>query len=525
MQTTLLEPEAPAVGRRAWWWSATALLAWLALAKMLLHFLTTYNAYGYFRDELYYIACANHLDWGYVDHPPLSIWILAATRALLGDSLFAIRLPAVLAGSATIFLTGLIAREMGGGRTAQWLAALGCFVMGTSLALSTFFSMNAFDFLFWAACMLILVRLFRTDRPKLWLALGVVAGAAMMNKISIGFFAFGVVIGLLLTPHRRHFASRWIWAGAGIAFLIFLPHIVWQVANGAPTLEFIRNAREKIAPSTPWGYILEQIMAGNPFTAPVWLLGLTWLLAARAARPYRALGIAYVAILVLFIVQQAKGYYLAPAYPMLLAAGAVAIERWMAPRRLVWPQWALGGLLAAGGAFGLPLAVPLLPPETFIQYTEALGFRPTTGERSDAGALPQYLADRFGWEEMAAAVARVYQSLPPEDRARCSLGASNYGEAGALEFFGPRYGGLPRVLCAHNNYWLWGVGDAPHEVLIMVGESRERMLELYDEVTEAARTNALYAMPYENDQPILICRKPKRPLGDKDVWAQAKHYQ
>jgi 4-amino-4-deoxy-L-arabinose transferase-like glycosyltransferase len=508
---------------RPWWWSDTALLAYLAFARVVLHLLSSFNAYGYFRDEFYYLACANHLDWGYVDHPPLSIWILAATRAALGSSAFAIRLPAVLAEAATVFLTGLIARELGGGRFAQWLSALAYLFMGAALAIGSLFSMNAFDFFFWAAGMWILARILRTDNPRLWVAFGAVAGLAMMNKISIGFFAFGVVAALLATPYRRHFLSRWIWIGAAIAFLIFLPHVLWQIAHGAPTLEWMSNARKKIAPSSPTDFVLGQLMIGNPFTAVVWLIGLAWLLAAKAARPYRALGLAYVVIVILMIVQQAKDYYLSPAYPMLYAAGGVAIERWAASRRrrLVWLKPALAAWLVAGGLLMLPIALPILPPEAFIRYTAAIRFKPTASERNELGELPQYLADRFGWEEMARTVASVYRSLAPEDRARCLLAAGNYGEAGALEFYAAKYG-LPPVVCGHNNYWLWGAGDAPCEMLISVGESRERMLAMFEDVTEAARLTSRFAMPYETKQPILICRKPRKPL--KSIWPEVKHF-
>ena len=508
--------------------SAWLLLGLPAFAKVLLHFLTNGN-YGYFRDELYYIACSDHLAWGYVDHPPLSILILKITRLIFGDSIFAIRLPVVLAGAASVVLTGLIAREMGGGRFAQFTAALAYMVMGVSLAMPTFFSMNALDHLFWGLCALIVVRIIRIENPRLWLVFGLVAGIGMMNKISMGFFGFGIVVGLLLTAQRKQFGSPWIWVGGAIAFLIFLPHVLWQSANGWPTLEFMSNAREhKIVPVLPLQYLMGQVLDTNPLTVPVWLAGLGYLLFTGKGRPYRFLAIAYLAILLLFIVQKAKGYYLAPAYPMLYGAGAIAIENFIRrpttdrPR----PAWISGLLstgvlllLVIGGAIIAPMAVPILPPESYLRYQKMLGFEPPREEVGHTAELPQHFADRFGWEAMVAEVAKVYNSLSPEDRARCEIVCRNYGEAGAIDFFGPRHG-LPKAICGHNNYWLWGPRDATGEVVIALGWLRGEHEELFEQVEQAATIVSPYAL--ERNVPIHVCRRVKRPI--KDVWPELKGF-
>lgn len=510
------------------WSSATALLLGLAFAKVLLHCLTNGN-YGYFRDELYYIACSDHLAWGYVDHPPLSLLVLKVTRLLFGDSIFAIRLPVVLAGAACVVMTGLLAREMGGGWFAQLVAALAYAVNAVSMAMGTFFSMNAFDHLFWIACAWLAIRIVRTENPKLWLAFGAVAGIAMLNKISIGFFGFGIVVGLLLTSQRRQFLSPWIWAGGAIAFVIFLPHILWQFANDFPTLEFISEGRQhKIAHVSPLRYLLDQVIDTNPHTVPVWLIGLACLLFARSARPYRFLGFAYLAILTLFIVQKAKAYYLAPAYPMLYAMGAVAIERFIQwpgsdrPRRALLRSLLRAGIVAfllLGGVLVAPMAVPILPPETCLRYQEMLGFEPPREEVGHTAALPQHFADRLGWENMVAEVAAVYRSLSPEERARCVIFADNYGQAGAVDFFGPKYG-LPKAICAHNNYWLWGYRDATGEIVIWLGRGTENSEEVFEHVERAATVVSPHAQ--ETNVPILICRGLKRPV--KEVWPELKGF-
>ena len=492
----------------------------LAAVQVLVHLLGN-GSYGYFRDELYYLACADHLGWGYVDHPPLSIFLLAVTRGLFGDSIFAIRLPALLAGSGSVFLTGLLARELGGGRFAQTTAALGCLVMATPLALSSFFSMNAFDYLAWVVTALLLARILRTGRTRLWLAFGGVVGLALLNKISIAFLGFGLVVGLLLTPQRRLLLDPRAWIGATIAFALFVPHLVWQVVNGFPTLEFMRNAQQyKILAMSPLQYLGAQVMLTSPFVAPVWLLGLACLLAAPSLRRYRTLGLAYLAILGVFLAQQAKAYYLAPAYPMLVAAGTVALEgftqrrrRWLRPSVAVW--------LAIGGLVVVPLAMPLLPPATYVSYTQRLGISPPREERSQVGELPQIFADRFGWENMVATIAGVYRSLPSSDQARVSIFTGNYGEAGAVDFFGRRFG-LPKAISGHNSYWLWGPGQATGEVVIVVGVAADELRELFASVEPVATVVSPYAVPAENNLPVYLCRQLKLPLAE--AWPRVKRF-
>lgn len=507
--------------RRPLWWSDTALLLWLALFKVLLHVATSGN-YGYFRDELYYIACSDHLAWGYVDHPPLSIFILAATRAVLGDSLFAIRLPVALAGGAVVFLTGLLARELGGGRFAQFLAAISCLVMGVGLGLATFFSMNAFEMLFWVGCVFIVVRIIKTDEARGWLWFGVLAGLGMLNKISMGLLAFGIVLGLVLTPSRKYLLSVWLWLGGALAAFIFLPHVVWQIANGFPTLEFMRRASElKIAQMSAGAFLGAQLLYTNPATLPVWLGGLGYFLFAPTGKQYRLLGIAYVAVLLVLLLQHGKAYYLAPAYPMLMAGGGVAIERFSARSGWHWVRPALVTVVTLVGALAAPMAVPLLPPETLVRYVSAMGLQAPQEERQQRVALSQHFADRFGWDNMVATIARVYQTLPLDDRARSAIVAGNYGEAGAIDFLGPQYG-LPKAISPHNNYWLWGPGTTTGEVAVVVGVPRQRLEQLFEEVTQAETIVSPYAMAYETNLPVYVCRKLKRPLSE--VWLQIKTF-
>lgn len=495
----------------------TWIVTLIALLSAVVH-LAFIGRYGWFRDEFYYIACGERLAFGYVDHPPLVAVIARAARELLGGSILAARLPSVLAGVAVIFLTGRIARELGGGRFAQGLAALCALVAPVYLFAFHILSMNSFDILFWTLGAWVVARIVNTGDPKLWLLFGLVCGLGLQNKHSVLFFGFGVFAGLLLTPERRHFRGPWIWLGGAIAVLIFLPHVLWQVRQGWPTAEFVRNATaNKNVALSPVEFFAEQIVQMHPLTFPVWLAGLGWLLLSRAGRPWRVLGWAYVASFLVLVSQNSKAYYLAPAYPVLFAAGATAFESWMR-WKAVRPAFA--ALVLAGGAAFSPLVLPILSAETLVRYMRSLGIEMSAGERHEMGALPQHFADMHGWEEMVAEVARVYRSLPPEERAVAGIYGQNYGEAGAVDLLGGKYG-LPKASSGHNNYFLWGP-QGSGEVLIIIGGDPEDHRKAFRDVRQAGEIRCGYCMPYENDQPVWIARELKAPM--RTIWPLTKSY-
>jgi 4-amino-4-deoxy-L-arabinose transferase-like glycosyltransferase len=499
------------------WGQTDPVVVALAVGKLLIHFLTNGN-YGYFRDELYYIACSDRLAWGYVDHPPLSIAVLAATRALFGDSQFAIRLPAVLSGALCVVLSGSLARALGGGRWAERLTALAYLVTATAMVLSTFFSMNAFDLLFWLICLHVFVRLLHSGNTRWWLMLGLVGGLGMLNKYSVAFGVFGLMVGMALTSGRRQLLSGWLLAGGTLAALIFLPHALWEVAHGFPTSEFIRNAtaHKIVAMSLPQ-FLLAQIIENNPFTTPLWVAGLVYLLLAPAMRRFRPLGVMYVVVFLLLVQQQAKPYYLAPAYPALLAAGSIAVERtgrrWLLVGSVIW--------LLLSGVLVVMMATPALPPATYIAVTRTLGIQAPQEEHGHTAEMPQVLADRFGWPNMTATIARVYHALPPEERARAAILAGNYGEAAAVDFFGPRYG-LPKAISGHNNYWLWGPRGATGEVVISVGVPKADLERYFATVEQADTIVSPYAMPVESNLPIYVCRDLRLPI--EEAWPLLRRF-
>ncbi|MBF6592076.1 MAG: glycosyltransferase family 39 protein, partial [Ktedonobacterales bacterium] len=533
MSATLTPRRLPLGGRsltRASLTSGPALVGYLALVKFLVEFLTS-SRYGYFRDELYYVDASRHLAFGYVDYPPLVALIAAGVRFFFGDSLLALHFLPAVAGGVVVLLAGLMARELGGGRFAQALAALATLVAITFLAIDAIYSMDPFDELWWALAAYLVILIIKRDAPRLWLLFGLVAGIGLETKFTFAFLGLGIVAGLLLTPQRRAFRSKEIWLGGAIALALALPYVLWNAANGWPTLEFWRNYRGDLTPGSPLRFLIEQIYTLNPLTLPLTLAGLHFFFRTEAGRPYRALGWAYGVMFALMALLATKSYFLAPAYPMLFAAGAVSLERVSSARvssarvssaRRRWVRPAYVALLVASGIFFAPVAMPVLAPPTYARVYGFLGGDAGAQQaRHTTGVLPQWLADRFGWPEMAATVAGVYQRLPRDEQTRACILTLNYGEAGALDFYGPRYH-LPPVVSGHNSYYLWGRGRCAGQVLITVGYSESDLRQSYASVTRMASTSCAYCMPEEDGVPIYVATQPTRAIAD--AWQSIKHY-
>ncbi len=495
-----------------------------AIIKLLIHLYTNlFAGYGIFRDELYYIACSEHLSAGYVDQPPLSIFILAANRLLFGDSIFALRLLPALAGAATVYLTGLIASELGGGKTARVLACLASVASPIFLGMDTIYSMNAFDILCWALTAWILTRLVRTGDRRYWTMLGIVLGLGLLNKVGILWLGSGIFVGLLCTPQRSWLKTRAPYIAATLACLIFSPFIIWNVTHNFAHLEFIRNATsQKYSSLSALTFATGQILQQGPLNLPLWLTGLLALLFARPLREFRILG--YIYLVVFFILAlngHSKAEYLAPAYSMLCAAGGVVFERWFSGK-FQWARPVYGGLIVLGGIVLAPFALPILPVQTYIRYAAALRVAPSTPEGKRLGQLPQYYADMFGWEQKAQAVAAVFRSLAPEEQSKCAIFADNYGRCAAIDFYGRRYN-LPAAIGRHNNYWIWGPRNYTGELMIILGGALEDKQEQFESVVVAGTVHCDYCMPYENDLRVYLCRNLKVPLSS--IWPRLKSYQ
>jgi hypothetical protein len=479
--------------------------------------------YGWFRDELYYLACAQRLAWGYVDHPPFSIAVLAAVRAVLGDSLWAVRLVPALAIAATAFLTGALARRLGAGRAGQALAALAAGCAPLYLSIGHIYSMNAFEPPLWTLSAWLLIDALERRRTRDWALLGVALGLALLNKLGTLWWGAGLAAGLLVSRERRALATPGPWIAAAVALALFVPHVAWQIANDWPTVEFMRNATgQKMVAVSPADFAIGQWLSLGPAGSPVWIVGLVALLAARRAAWMRVLGVAWLVVVAIVLAGgRSRATNVAAAYPALCAAGAVAIEAFFARRgwRAATPAAvALVGLLSAPA---VPLAIPVLPVDAFIAWQRALGLAPHTDEHLELGALPQFYADMFGWEDMVETVARVWTALPPEDRAKASIYTQNYGEAGAIDRFG-RGWGLPPAISGHNNYWLWGPRGGTGEVVLILGGERDDHARSFESVVAADTTSCEHCMPYERDLVVWVCRGLRRPLAE--AWGRVKHY-
>jgi hypothetical protein len=479
------------------------------------------GGYGIFRDELYYIACANHPAIGYVDHPPLSIWLLTAWKSIFGDSLFSIRFLPALAGGLTTFAVGTLARRLGGEKYAIFLACVASMLAPIFLGFFGFFSMNAFDLLFWALAFHALLDIERGGGSKHWYRIGLLIGLGALNKISMLWLGTGIFAGIVLTPHRASLRSAAPWIAGAAAALLFLPFVVWNITHDFAHLEFIRNASaEKYASQNTATFFSGLLRIMNPLAAPVWIAGLWFLLSERE---HRATGIAVLIVLAILTANlHSKSEYFAPATTALLPAGAVRIERWLRGTHVRWIRVPYAVLLTAAGFLLLPFTVPVLPVDSFILYQAALGQTPGSNEGKDVGRLPQHYADCFGWKEMADSVAGVYAALPDSEKERCLVYGRNYGEAAAIDYFG-RGAGLPPAISRHNNYWYWGPGLLRQDAtIIVIGIPKEALAERFESVHEAGTVRSRYAMPYEDGLPIVVCRTPVKPVVE--TWMAGKTF-
>jgi hypothetical protein len=490
---------------------AWSLLSLLALAKLALH-LPVLHRYGYHIDELYFLACGRHLAWGYVDHAPLVPWIARFATTIFGDSLVGLRIFSTLAGVASIVLTGLLAARLGGGRFAQGVAALAMLLAPVYLRTGNMLCIPAFEPLFWVLSYYVLVRIAQEDDARLWPWLGLTAGLGLLNKHSMLFFGFGLVVGLALTPMRKHFRSPWLYAGGALAGLLFLPNLVWQFRHGWPTFHFLLGLNEKVMSGvSTFQFVSGQVLYLQPAAAFLALAGLVYFLRNREARDYRILAWIWIAVFLLLLLAKSKIYYLAPAYPPLLAGGAIAVERFARRRGAIWPQTATLAVMLAFGLILMPVSLPVLS----IERTDRYMARVTFGAFENIHELTGDLHAMFGWEERVEAVARVYHALPEAERRQAVIFGPGYGNAGAVDLFGPALG-LPGATSLSQTYYLWGLPDHPIETVIGMGWSRETMERIFEEVEVVAEVELENVDPGERQFLVTLGRKPIEPLHE--IW-------
>ncbi len=474
--------------------------------------------YGFFRDELYFIICGMHPQWGYVDQPPVTP-LLAAASQLFGHSLFALRAVAAIFAGASAYVVCLLAIEFGGGAFAMALAALASTLCPVLAAFAMKVGPDMVGLWLWPLAALYVVRMAKGGDLRQWLPTGIVIGCALQSKYSVLYFAAALVVALLLTPERRILRSKWFAAGVLAAVVIALPNFLWQAANGFPMWELLRNGQlGKNVVLSPAQYALAELIITNPLLALIWIAGLVWTFRTASAR---FLGYGYAVLLASMIASHAKHYYPADVYPIFFAAGAVAIEA--ATRRASGIRWAVVAVTLISGLALLPYVEPILPEHTFVAFNKAVGPKIGQGltvtEHSKQTWMTQDWADMHGWPQLAQTVTDVYDALPPKQRAQAVIVASNYGEASAIAFFGR---GLPPVISGHNQYFLWGTHGYSGNVIVDVGGDCGAGAHLFRSSRRAAVFTADYVMPYENGLPIMVCRGIREPLAQ--IWPRVKNY-
>ena len=515
--------------------SALRLAVIFASAKLLLTFgLTLYMqkiGYSYFRDEFYYIACGRHLAWGYVDHGPVVAVQARLGELLFGDSLFAIRIFSAIAGAIMVFLGGLVAWALGGHRSAQALAMLGLICCPQCIGVDGFLSMNSFEPMFWTFCVLALILMLNGRRAYLWWPLlGIVGGIGILNKPSMPMFLVALLLGLLCTPERRVLFSRWALIGILLILIIPLPYVAWQYRNHWPMVEFLHNGavNHKNITLGPLAFFLAQFANMQPVNALLWVIGVIALLRGKSIHRGRWLGLAFIFFFAMAFLSHAKDYYLAPVYPAFFAAGAIAWEHRFAASRLVqrssifaFPVFEAAMVVTT--AIVLPMASPVLTPPTWVRYTTALHLPHNNTERAATGPLPQFFADRFGWQQEASIVIAGYRSLSPEEQQHVCIFGNNYGEAASIDFFNRLQGaGLPPAISGHNTYYLWGPHHCDPNVSIAVISDTPAEISLkYSSVKVLGHLDNPYAMPYEHKNVYLLRnRRADAPF----LWSDEKHY-
>ncbi len=478
------------------------------------------GAYEFHRDELLYLAMGQHLRLWRMDFPPGIALIAQTLRATVGDSLLAVRAVPALASSLLVVLAALLAREMGGGRYAQALAAVAVIANPLFMRAGALFQPVVLDQVTWTLGYLALARWRRTDDPRWWIGVGAAGGLGLLCKFSVVFFGFGVLVAVAVLPERRVLRTVWPWAAALLALVVGSPSLVGQVRLGGPVFGQMHDLRAtQLARSGPAEFLQSQLLMGpGVLLAVLGVIGLFWW---APLRRWRVVGLACLVPFATLLLSHGKGYYAGPVFPTLFAAGACWVERRAGGRRRsdVVTRAGAVGVLAAYGLLVLPVGFPVLPPEPMARYARAMGL--TAVVRTNVGEmlpLPQDYADMLGWSEQARAIAAVYHALSPAEQNRAVLVAGNYGEAGAVDYYASRYG-MPGVVSPAGSYWFFGPGDRPGDVTLVLSgsaETRPQLERLFERVTPAAIVTNRWGVPEEQRVTVWRCDGPRQSL--QQVW-------
>jgi 4-amino-4-deoxy-L-arabinose transferase-like glycosyltransferase len=494
--------------------SDLGVLLLVAAARMVLH-IATNGQYGFHRDELQTLDDARHLDWGFVAYPPITPLIGRLELILFGTSLVGFRVFSAIAVSMIMVLAGLIAKELGGNRHVQVLAAVAAGISPVSLIQGAVFQYVSFDYLWGVAATYFLIRLLKSDDPSCWVPIGAALGIGMETRYTIGFLALGIAGAVLFTSARHFLRSGWLWAGVAVSLLVFLPNLIWQMQHHFISLEYLSylHARD-LRQGRYGGFFREQLwVCVNLATAPLTLLGLWFYFVRREGRRYRLLGWTFLVTFVLFAAAGARSYYTAPLYPMLIAGGSVLFGDMLGRSRPAWSRLAYGlqwtAILIGGAAFVL-LVMPVAP----------IG----SGVWKITSKVHDQFREEIGWPDLARSVAAVYRSLSSEEREHAGILTGNYGEAGALNLYGPALG-LPHAMGLTNSFWYRGYDPRLPQTVILAGYDLDEGRQLFGRCVVAARNTNSFGVENEEsrDHPdILLCRNLRMPWSD--YWERFRRF-
>ncbi|MCC6300637.1 MAG: glycosyltransferase family 39 protein [Anaerolineales bacterium] len=491
----------------------TKILLLLGLALFLLHMFTNHQ-YGFHQDEMAVMDNANNLAWGFIEYPPLTPFLARVEATLFGFSLVSARTFAALAHSIVLVLAGLMARELGGKRAAQILAAVVSAIAPIALIQGSLIQYVTFDFLWSVLIAYFVIRLLKSNDPRWWLGIGAVIGLGMVTKYTMAFYVAGLVGGVLLTDARRFLRSKWLWGGVAVSLLIFIPNLIWQIQHNFISLEFLSDIHARdVAIGRADDYLLEQfLLASNPFTIFFWMAGLYFYFFTGAGKQYRVIGWMFVITFFIYLFTQGRSYYQAPAYPMLIAAGAVVWQGWIEKLSAATTHLVAGatwGLVGIGTLVGGALSLPVAPINS-----------PLWDVTSEVHGI---FTEQIGWDEMVQTVAEIYSGLPADEKSRAGILAGENDEAAALNLLGGEYG-LPKAISGGNTYYLRGYGDPPPDVLIVVGFSQDDVDEFFEECVVAGTVTNAYGVENDLSDPpnIFVCRSPRLPWNE--LWEMLKRY-
>lgn len=488
----------------------------LAGIKLLVPFLVNRD-FGFQRDELLYMALGNHLSWGFMAVPPFVAFIAKITHFLFGYGIHSTRFFPALSGAASLWITTLIVKEMGGRSFARILAGVAYLFSIAFLRMNLLFQPVTFNLFFFVLGAYFFVRILKTNEPKYWIWLGISIGIGLLNKYTMLLFGFGITIGLVLTGFRSLFRSIWPWLSALLAILIWLPNLIWQESHGWPFFQQMQTLNQyQFIHVHPLSFLFTQLIL-TFLATPLWIAGLYFLF-SKNGKAFRPLGWAYFSILVVLLIAHGKAYYLAASYPMLIAAGSVLTEQYIERKSRKFLKSGIIGLIVLGSLYFIPIGIPILSLSTTLKYfkngSKHLGMKPVL--RWESGryhSLPQDYADMLGWKTMTVQTAKIFHSLPKSEQKECSIFGNNYGEASALNYYGSRYG-LPKAISGNSSYWLWGYRGHSGKIMIVIGSSKKDISQFYKQVRKAAVFR--YPNAREDGIPIFVAKHPKQTMAQ--LW-------